>query len=241
LIRFGVPGGVTRFLELSATVSSFTKSTDKLQPASIAQATGLQQYAPTWGMPLERQQGESCMKKLWGMMRSNMRNLGLGSFAGALLWTMLIPNAAQAQYCNSDTIYGAYMFRISGQIFGPNGSVTARDGVALTRFDGVGGLTQEDFVMSEGVAVPGPTDPVNGFHNHEWGTYIVNGDCTGSAVINFPPPPGLTSGAVIKLMFVVSKRGQTIHTIVSSVTPPGSSTPVPANIHSDAERIESED
>jgi len=181
------------------------------------------------------------MKRLCGMFTPKaLKSCGLGSFLGAVALLMVTPGIAHAQYCNSDTIYGAYVFRISGQIFGPDGSVTQRDGIALTRFDGVGGLIQEDYVMSEGTMVPGPTDIVNGFHNHERGTYTVNADCTGSAVIKFPAPPGVSSGAVIKLMFVVGKHGQTIHTIVSQVSPPGSSTPVPANIHSDAERIDSE-
>jgi hypothetical protein len=200
---------------------------------------GLWQYAATWGEPLETSEGELIMKEIWGT-KAAVKMCGLGLLAGLAL-TMLVPGTALAQACNSDTLFGPYAFRISGVVFGPKGSVTQRDGVALTRFDGVGGLTQSDLVMSEGVEVPGPTDPVTGFHNHETGTYVVNPDCTGSAVINFPPPPGVPSGAQIKLMFVIGHHGQTIHTIVTSVTPPGSSTPLPANIHSDAERIGFED
>lgn len=171
-------------------------------------------------------------------VESNKKVCGLGSVVAALVLVTLSGSVARAQECNSDTIFGTYAFRISGQIFGPGGSVTERDGVAITHFDGVNGLTQEDYVMSEGIAVPGPTDPISGFHAHESGTYVVNPDCTGSAVINFPAPPGVPTGAQIKLMFVVSDHGRVIHTIVSQATPPGSSTPAPANIHSDAERID---
>jgi hypothetical protein len=149
---------------------------------------------------------------------------------------VLVPNTARAQ-CSSETIFGDYAFGISGVVFGPKGTVIQRDGVALTHFDGVAGLTQEDFVMAGGTPVPGHPSP-DGLHDEEWGTYLVNPDCTGSAVINFPPPPGVPSGAVINLKFVIGQRGQTIHTIVTQLTPPGSSTPVPANIHSDAERID---
>jgi hypothetical protein len=71
----------------------------------------------------------------------------------------------------------------------------------------------------------------------ETGTYTVNPDCTGNAQINFPIPPGGTSGAVITLMFVIGDEKRTIHTIVSSLTPPNTTTPVPANIHSDAIKV----
>ena len=55
--------------------------------------------------------------------------------------------------------------------------------------------------------------------------------------IDFPTPPGGTSGAVIDLMFVLSNRGRTIHTIVSQLIPPNSTTPVPVSIHSDGEKL----
>ncbi len=138
--------------------------------------------------------------------------------------------------CSNGMLRGDYAFTVSGQIFGPNGTVTLRDGVAMTHFDGRGHLTQVDFVMSNGVPVSGPTDPVTGFHIDETGTYQVNSDCTGNAEIDMPAPPGST-GAVIKLMFVLGDLGRKIHTIVSELIPPGSTQPVPVSIHSDAERL----
>lgn len=149
------------------------------------------------------------------------------------------PLIAQAQSgdndgCNLSTLKGDYAFRISGQIFNSGGTVvTLRDGIAMEHFDGAGGLTQEDFVLSNGVFGPGPTDPNNGFHIKETGTYKVNPDCTGSEVIDFP------TGAVSKAMFVISNQGQTVHGIVSSLTPPGAASPVPANIHADGEKLNS--
>ena len=108
----------------------------------------------------------------------------------------------------------------------------------MTHFDGEGGLTQVDFVMANGVAQPGPTDPVTGFHIDEKGSYTVNSDCTGSAVIHFPVPPHGTSGAEIELIFVLSNGGRTIHTIVTKLVPPNTTTPVPVSIHSDAEKLQ---
>lgn len=61
--------------------------------------------------------------------------------------------------------------------------------------DGAGGLTQVDFVMSNDAPLAGPADPSTKFHIGEHGSYKVNPDCTGSAVIHFPAPPGVASGA----------------------------------------------
>lgn len=107
----------------------------------------------------------------------------------------------------------------------------------MTHFDGVAKLSQVDFVMANGVPVSGPPDPLSGFHTGESGWYKVYPDCTGTAEIQFPAPPGVSSGAVIDLMFVLSNHGRTIHTIVSKLVPPGSTTPVPASIHSDGEKL----
>ena len=150
----------------------------------------------------------------------------------------LVVTVAWAQggpVCGNRTLRGSYAFRISGEVFTQNG-IVARDGVAMTTFDGNGGLTQVDWVMANGSVVPGPTNSY-GFHDGETGSYTVNPDCTGNAQINFPIPPHGTSGAVIALMFVIGDEGRTIHTIVSSLTPPNTTTPVPANIHSDAVRV----
>ena len=138
-------------------------------------------------------------------------------------------------HCSSATIAGDYAFRVSGEVFTPAGIVN-RDGIALTHFDGNHGLTQVDYVLANGVPVAGPTN-ANGFHDMETGTYSVNEDCTGEAEIDFPTPPGGTSGAIIKLLFVISDDGRQINTIVVSLTPPNSTQAVPANIHSDAVRI----
>jgi hypothetical protein len=139
------------------------------------------------------------------------------------------------QPCSSATIAGDYAFRVSGEVFTPAGIVN-RDGIALTHFDGNHLLTQMDYVLANGVPVPGPTN-ANGFHDMETGTYTVHEDCTGEAEIDFPTPPGGTSGAVIKLFFVISDDGRQLNTIVISLTPPNSTQAVPANIHSDAVRV----
>jgi hypothetical protein len=134
--------------------------------------------------------------------------------------------------CSNATLEGAYAFRISGESFVPGSNTIAvyNDGVAMTTFDGMGGLTQVDWIMRNGAA-----DSVHensyGFHDQESGTYTVNPDCTGNAEIDFA-----STGAVIKLKFVLAEHGRVIHTIVTSLAPTGTFT-VPTNTHSDGEKL----
>jgi hypothetical protein len=94
--------------------------------------------------------------------------------------------------------------------------------------------------MSNGAPLPAPPGDTDaaGFPTDETGTYTVFPDCTGIAEIDFPAPQGVSSGAIIDLKFVLGNHGRTIDTIVSSLVPPGSSTPVPqVSIHSDGEKL----
>jgi hypothetical protein len=152
--------------------------------------------------------------------------------------------------CKDSTLNGDYAFTVSGQIFlGP--LTVSREGVAMTHFDGKGGLTQVDFVLSSPNAPtppggPAPTDPVTDFHSEEKGTYTVHSDCTGMFEIDNPstidPTSGKTvSGAIIKVMFVLSDHGRGIHTIVYSLQPPGAPAPVPALIRSEGHKLGSVD
>lgn len=147
--------------------------------------------------------------------------------------------------CSNATLRGDYAFTISGQIFIPNGPLIQREGIAMTHFDGAGGLSQVDVVLSSpNVAPPpgtSPTDPVTSFHTQETGTYSVHSDCTGTFTINFPnlttPTGGTISGAIIIAKFVLSSGGRNIHTIVTSLTPPGAMGPVPALIRSEGHKL----
>lgn len=154
--------------------------------------------------------------------------IALVAFSGA--------TRAQDNGCTNGTLRGVYAFTVSGQILNANGTTTSRKGVALTTFDGAGNLTQVDYVISltPGASPPGGIDTAPVFRTNETGSYTVNSDCTGSAEIDMPPHPG---GAVIKLMFVLGNGAETIHTVVSSLTPPGASAPVPVLIHSDGVKL----
>jgi hypothetical protein len=185
--------------------------------------------------------------------RKIMRTLFLRAILASAVAMLGLSGTARAwdnASCKDATLDGDYAFTVSGQIFlGP--LTVSREGVALTHFDGKGGLTQVDFVLSSPNAPapaggPPPTDPVTGFHNNETGKYIVNQDCTGSFEIDDPatidPKTGNTvSGSIIKVMFVLSDHGRGIHTIVYSLIPPGATTPVPALIRSDGHKLGSID
>jgi hypothetical protein len=156
----------------------------------------------------------------------------------AVLVTLAISVSTKAQTgdndgCSNATLNGDYAFTVSGTFIdtipqpppAPAKVVPVqRLGVAMTHFNGTGGLTQVDFVVSN-VPPPGvaPTDPVTGFHTGEWGTYTVHSDCTGTFIIHFPDfttPVGNIPGAIIVTNFVLSNHGRSIHTVVTSLTPP---------------------
>src|ERR1700719_344102 len=100
-----------------------------------------------------------------------------------------------------------------------------------------GSLTQTDFVVKSGA----PAGPLGVFRTGEHGTYSVNSDCTGTATIHFPDA---TPPQEIVLMFVVVNHGRGIRTVVAAlyVGPGiGTMTPTPAQITSEATKIERED
>ncbi|HEY1496758.1 MAG TPA: hypothetical protein VGF49_19520 [Candidatus Solibacter sp.] len=73
----------------------------------------------------------------------------------------------------------------------------------MTHFDGKGNFTQVDHVVINGtppalVWTPG------------YGTYSVNPNCTGTAVINIPGNPL----APVRVQFVVVKQGKEIYQVV---------------------------
>ena len=103
--------------------------------------------------------------------------------------------------CSESTLRGDYAFDISGQILaGPKAGLLR--GVAMTHFDGDGGLNQVDFTTINGIPVGADWRPGTG-------TYEINADCTGKAQINF------TDGSpALRLRLVVADRGDEVRTIV---------------------------
>jgi len=107
--------------------------------------------------------------------------------------------------CNNRLIAGNYGFTIQGNKLGGQGPTGPQVGVAMTEFDGRGGLTQIDTVTVNGEVVADFT------HTPATGTYTVNSDCTGTFTINFTDgrPP-------VAANFVVVENGLEIDTVVVS-------------------------
>jgi hypothetical protein len=141
--------------------------------------------------------------------------------------------------CSDTTLKGDYAFTISGQILHNDGTIDTRNGVAMRNFDGRGNITFIDYVASltPGRVPPGGIDLNPVFRGGLTGTYHVNTDCTGTAELEFPAPPGATSGQVIKLIFVLSDHGREIHAVVTSLVPAGLDKPVPVIIHTDGKKL----
>jgi hypothetical protein len=101
--------------------------------------------------------------------------------------------------CSNRTLSGDYAFRIDGTVFAP--ALALVRGVAMTHFDGHGGLTQMDYATVNGRPLSADWRPATG-------TYAVNSDCTGTAEINGAGAPPL------RLRLVVTRQGKEIYTLV---------------------------
>jgi hypothetical protein len=146
--------------------------------------------------------------------------------AGAMLF---MAHAALA--CSNGTLEGNYSFTVHGQSLSADGKTSTGlfDGVGLITFDGNGNLTQEDYVVNNGVQVPGIDPNPSGFHTGETGTYAVNADCTGSITLTLGP--GNTRSDAI----VITKRGSAIHAIVAGAT---EGSPVLLQTYADFEKVD---
>jgi hypothetical protein len=157
-------------------------------------------------------------------------------FQGMLTAAIALPALSSAAWaggtndygCSNATLKGEYAFTVDTWVL-TDGVYLPGFVVGITTFDGNGTLTQTDYQQSYGYPVE--------FSTGETGTYVVNSNCTGSALIELnvlgvPPVP--TQGGSIGLGFVISNGGQSIHGVVSQFTNPGATGPVPpSNIHVD--------
>jgi hypothetical protein len=116
---------------------------------------------------------------------------------------------AQAQ-CSNATLHGDYGFTVSGtRPTGPGGPLEQFIGLAMTRFDGNGHLTQTG--ASHG--------SINGdsIDDSVTGTYTLNSDCTGTMILQFPG-----GRPTVRTWIVVVDRGEEVRTVVMTpVTPAG--------------------
>ena len=116
--------------------------------------------------------------------------------------------------CSNRTLSGDYGFAVEGVILNPPAGIpippgSPLRGVAMTHFDGKGNLNQVDHIVVAGLT---PEQLGAPHWNSGSGTYQVNPDCTGTAVINIPGNPL----SPVNLYFVVVKQGKEIHTVVNA-------------------------
>ena len=104
--------------------------------------------------------------------------------------------------CSDRTLSGDYGFALEGEVLGPN--IPFR-GVVMQHYDGKGNLTQVDHAVTNGVPPAEEWTPGSG-------TYAVNPDCTGSAVLIIPGNPL----SPINLHFVVVNQGKQINQVVDA-------------------------
>jgi hypothetical protein len=104
--------------------------------------------------------------------------------------------------CSNRTIRGTYGLTLTGEILGPG--IQLR-GVVLQHYDGRGKVTQIDHVLDNG------NQP-----REEWtpgsGTYTVNPDCTGFAVVTIPGVPL----SPVAFHFVVVDGGKEVRQVVDA-------------------------
>lgn len=140
--------------------------------------------------------------------------------------------------CSNATLKGEYAFGATVYTPAPPPSPPPTTKVVngIKVFDGQGNLTQRDY---QGDDLAGPDFAPPG---REKGTYQVNSDCTGSMVIdlNVPGVPAGLSSGVIEIKFVISDGGRHIHEVVSQLTPPFQSAPVPTQTSADDWKVASE-
>jgi hypothetical protein len=128
--------------------------------------------------------------------------IAFGPLVGAQTDDELGESAMGAAKCSNRTLRGSYGFSIDGTILAGTPNAFLLRGVALTRFDGEGTLSQVDFTTRNGVPFSADWRPAVG-------TYDINPDCTGTAQII--PSDG---SPALNLRLVVVDRGREVRTTV---------------------------
>lgn len=117
-------------------------------------------------------------------MRRNFRWVLLSVLGAVLLWTGSVATSAQVPACHAQTLKGSYGYHMSATFPGAPRPVVA---VGVFTFDGEGRWSSADMVNANGAIS----------HGGVGGTYIVNGDCTGSASYEWAPGVGGTMHFVV--------------------------------------------
>ena len=105
--------------------------------------------------------------------------------------------------CSNRTVQGNFGFAADGVLIGVPGLPAEAKfrSVGITHFDGKGNLGWLENTVVNGI-------PLNANWTAASGTYTVNPNCTGTAVVNTPNSP-----VPLNLAFVVVKLGTEIHSV----------------------------
>lgn len=109
------------------------------------------------------------------------------------------------RHCSDRTLSGDYGFVAEGALLpAPGVSVQFRS-TGVAHFDGRGNLTWVEHTIIDGVLL----EP--GFTTAATGTYDVDSDCTGTAIVNTPNSP-----VPLNLGFVVVKDGREVRAVLDA-------------------------
>ena len=112
----------------------------------------------------------------------------------------------EERHCSNGTIAGDYGWAAEGELIDLPGlpSEAPFRSVGAAHFDGSGTLTWEEHTVLNGM-------PLNSGWAQATGTYTVNSNCTGTAVVNTP-----NSRVPLSLFFVVAGEGKEIRSVLDS-------------------------
>lgn len=144
-----------------------------------------------------------------------LRNLKFAAPGLALFGLFALSTSAVAQlknesapvaHCSNRTLSGDYGCSIQGSLLNVPGLPPEATfvGVTTTHFDGNGNVTSKEHVVVNGTSFS------PGFDAND-GTYQVNPDCTGTAVVNTPNSP-----VPLDLYFVIDDNGKEFRQVLNA-------------------------
>jgi hypothetical protein len=137
--------------------------------------------------------------------------------------------------CSNATLHGDYAFAVTGWNLSPGQLWVPEFIVGIAQFDGKGKFIQVDY-PADGLRTMGLTD----FRTGQTGTYAVRTDCTGLGELDLNVGGVGTGHGVIKLAFVVSNGGRSVHAVVSGSTSPFATQPEISQVRTDFWKVGSE-
>jgi hypothetical protein len=109
------------------------------------------------------------------------------------------------KHCFDRTLSGDYGFVSEGVLLPAPGVSLQFRSTGMAHFDGKGNLTWVEHTVINGVLL----EP--GFTTAATGSYAVDPDCTGTAIVNTPNSP-----VPLNLGFVVVKQGSEVHAVLDT-------------------------